>query len=142
MQTVCIGWRPRPLVAPDRNLITSTDHSRLADVIVRAYVLRRLGGSLDQYFAAISRVPGQEEAQMRCKPRSVAALQVALGGLPDSMQVEADKDVGVSAKTVGELRRVTAWSENLVITTPQDRYPESAVKVSKASGPTRTSPKP
>ena len=79
---------------------------------------------------------------MRCKPRSVAALQVALGGLPDSMHVEADKDLGVSAKTVGELRRVTAWSENLVITTPQERYPESAVKVSKASGPTRTSPKP
>jgi hypothetical protein len=63
-------------------------------------------------FAAPSKVPGQEEAQMRCKPRSVAALQVALGGLPDSMQVEADKDIGVSAKTVGELRRVTAWSEN------------------------------
>jgi hypothetical protein len=79
---------------------------------------------------------------MRCKPRSVAALQVALGGLPDSMQVEADKDVGVSAKTVGELRRVTAWSENLVITTPQERHPESAVKVSKASGPKRTTPKP
>jgi len=58
------------------------------------------------------------------------------------MQVEADKDIGVSAKTVGELRRVTAWSENLVITTPQERHPESAVKVSKASGPKRTTPKP
>src|SRR5262245_46787740 len=33
-------------------------------------------------------------------------------------------------------------SDNLVITTPQERYPESAVKVSKASGPTRASPKP
>ena len=79
---------------------------------------------------------------MRCKPRSVAALQVALGGLPDSMHVEADKGIGVSAKTVGELRRVTAWSENLVITTPQERHRESAVKISKASVATRTSPKP
>jgi hypothetical protein len=79
---------------------------------------------------------------MRCKPRSVAALQVALGGLPDSMQVEVDKGIDMPAKTVGELRKVTAWSENLVITTPQERYPESAVKVSKASGAKRTSPKP
>src|SRR5215831_8440092 len=90
-----------------------------------------------------SRVPRtQEGAQMRYKPRSVAALQVALGGLPDSMQVEADEDIGVSAKTVGELRQVTTWSENLVITTPQERHPESAVKVSKASGAKRTTPKP
>jgi hypothetical protein len=110
--------------------------SRLADEMVHAYVSQWLGGGREQLGT------GQEEAHMRCKPRSVAALQVALGGLPDSMQVEADKDIGVSAKTVGELRRVTAWSENLVITTPQERYPESAVKVSKASGSKRTSPKP
>jgi hypothetical protein len=58
------------------------------------------------------------------------------------MQVEADAGTGVSAKTVGELRRVTTWSENLVITTPQERDPESAVKISKASAATRTSPKP
>jgi hypothetical protein len=79
---------------------------------------------------------------MRYKPRSIAALQVALGGLPDTMQVEADQDVGVSAKTVGELRNVTAWPENLVITTPQERFPESAIKVSKASGGKRLTPKP
>jgi hypothetical protein len=79
---------------------------------------------------------------MRYKPRSVAGLQVALGGLPDAMHVEADQDIGVSAKTVGELRKVTAWPENLVITTPQERLPESAIKVSKASGGKRISPKP
>jgi hypothetical protein len=79
---------------------------------------------------------------MRYKPRSVAALQVALGGLPDTMQVEVDQDIGVSARTVGELRRVTAWSENLVITTPQELYPGSAIKVSKASGAKRATPKP
>jgi hypothetical protein len=84
----------------------------------------------------------REVPTMYYKPKSVAALHIALAGLPDRMRVEADPGVGVSAKTVGELRKVTTWSENLVITTPQDRYPESAVKVSKASGPTRTSPKP
>jgi hypothetical protein len=37
---------------------------------------------------------------MRYKPRSVAALQIALGGFPDAMRVEVDQGIGVSAKTV------------------------------------------
>jgi hypothetical protein len=78
---------------------------------------------------------------MRYKPKSSAALQLALGGLPDQMPVEVDPDIKVSAKTVRELRAVT-WFENLVITTPQERHAESTVKVSKASVATRTSPKP
>ena len=83
-----------------------------------------------------------EDPMPRYKCKSVAALDIALGGLPAKMQVEADTGTGVSAKTVGELRKVTTWSENLVITTPQERRPESAVKISKASVATRTSPKP
>jgi len=79
---------------------------------------------------------------MRYKPRSIAALQVALGRLPDTMPVEADQEVGVSAKTVGELRKVTAWPENLAITTPQEHRPENAIKVSRAGRATRLSPKP
>jgi hypothetical protein len=78
---------------------------------------------------------------MRFKPRNTAALHVALGGLPDKMRVEVDPDIQVSAKTVGELRKVKAWPENLVITTPQERYPESAVRVNKANVATRISPK-
>ena len=58
------------------------------------------------------------------------------------MHVEAERGVGVFAKTVGELRKVAAWPDNLVITTPQERYPESAIKVSKASVATRVTPKP
>jgi hypothetical protein len=79
---------------------------------------------------------------MRYKPKSLAALHIALGGLPGKMRVEVDPEIGVSAKTVGELRKVNEWPENLVITTPQERHPESAVKVSKASVATRVSPKP
>jgi hypothetical protein len=79
---------------------------------------------------------------MRYKPKSIAALHIALGGLPDKMRVEAAPDIGVSAKTVGELRKVTAWPENLVITTPQENHPQSVVKVSKASVATCVSPKP
>jgi len=88
-------------------------------------------------FLAIS-----EEALMRYKAKSIAALQLALGSLPDKMRVEIEPDTGVSAKTVGELRKVAAWPENLAITTPLERNPESTVKVSKVSVATRTSPKP
>ena len=78
---------------------------------------------------------------MRYKPKSMAALQLALGGLPAQMPVKVDVDIGVSAKTVGEFHKVTPWPENLAITTPQERYPDSAVRVSKANVATRTSPK-
>ena len=78
---------------------------------------------------------------MRYRPKGTAALHIALGGLPDKMRVELDPDVGVSVRTVGELRKVTTWPENLVITTPQERYPESAVKISKVSVATRYPPK-
>jgi hypothetical protein len=77
----------------------------------------------------------------RYKCKSIAALDIALSGLPAKMRVEADAGTGVSAKTVGELRKMTTWSENLVITTPQERHPESVVKVSKVSLATRVSPK-
>jgi hypothetical protein len=78
---------------------------------------------------------------MRYKPKGTAALHIAVGGLPDKMRVELDPDVGVSVRTVGELRKVTTWPENLVITTPQERYSESAVKISKVSVATRYPPK-
>jgi hypothetical protein len=52
-----------------------------------------------------------------------------------------DSDVQISVTTVRELRKVTVWPGNLAITTPQEHYPESAVRVSKANVATRTSPK-
>jgi hypothetical protein len=78
---------------------------------------------------------------MRYKPKSIAGLRLALGGLPDKMQVEVGSDTGVSAKTVGELRSLKAWPENLALTIPQERHPESLVTVRKATVATRTSPK-
>jgi len=78
---------------------------------------------------------------MRYKAKNIAALHIVLGGLPDKMRVQVDPDIGVSAKTVGALRKVTAWPENLVITTPQERHPGSAVKISKVSVTTRYPPK-
>ena len=78
---------------------------------------------------------------MRYKPKNLGALHIALGGLPAKMRVEVDPGIGVSASTVGELRKTAAWPDNLVIITPQERYPDSAVRVSKANTATRTSPK-
>ena len=78
---------------------------------------------------------------MRFKPKSIPALHIALGALPDEMRVKADSKIGVSATTVGELRNVTAWPESLVITTPQELGPGSAVMISKVSLKARVSPK-
>jgi hypothetical protein len=78
---------------------------------------------------------------MRYKPKSIAALQLALGGLPDQMRVEVEPEIEISAKTVGELRKVAVWPENLAIMTPQERYAESTVRVGKANVASRTSPK-
>jgi hypothetical protein len=78
---------------------------------------------------------------MRYKPKSIAALHVAVGGLPDKMRVEVDPGIKPSPKTVGELRKLAAWPESLAITTPQERDSDSTVKVSKANVATRVSPK-
>jgi hypothetical protein len=78
---------------------------------------------------------------MRYKVKSIAALQMALGSLPDKMRVEVDPGIELPAKTVGELRKVTAWPDNLAVTTPQERHADSALKVGKVSVATRTAPK-
>jgi hypothetical protein len=56
---------------------------------------------------------------MRYKAKTIAALQMALGSLLDEMRVEVDPDIELSAKTVGELRKATAWPETLAVRTPQ-----------------------
>jgi len=78
---------------------------------------------------------------MRYKPKSRAALSLALGACPAQMRVKVDAGIGVSARTVGELRKVTVWPENLAITTRQDRNADSFVTVTKANVATRTAPK-
>jgi hypothetical protein len=78
---------------------------------------------------------------MRYKAKNVAALQTLLGGLPNQMPVEVDPDVGVSAKTVADLQKVTSWPENLAIIIPQERDSGAIIRVSKANVATRTSPK-
>jgi len=50
--------------------------------------------------------------------------------------------VAALAKTVGQLRKVAAWPENLAIAVPQERFAGSVVMVSKVTVSTRYAPKP
>jgi hypothetical protein len=79
---------------------------------------------------------------MRYKPKSTAGLQIALGGLPDQMRVEVEPGIGISAKTVGELRQASTWPGNLAVATPPQLDAEGRVKVEKVHGATRVAPKP
>ena len=72
---------------------------------------------------------------MRYVPRNLGDLHSALNRrLPDEMPVEASEETGISAKSVGELRRLSSWPPGLVVETPHDPIrPESIVKISIAS---------
>ena len=50
---------------------------------------------------------------MRYRPKNIAALNIALGGLPAQMRVEVESGIEIRAKTVGDLRKLTVWPENL-----------------------------
>ena len=78
---------------------------------------------------------------MQYKARNIAALDIVLNGLPNQMRVEVDNGLGVSAKTVGELRKLTSWPGDLAVITPWQRDPNSTVKVTRANFKTRLSPK-
>jgi hypothetical protein len=71
-------------------------------------------------------------------------LRVLKSTLPRSalQRIIAANGSTMSAKTVGGLRKVSAWPDNLVMTTPQERYAGSVIKVSKTSVATRVTPKP
>jgi len=72
---------------------------------------------------------------MRYVPRNLGDLHSVLNRrLPDEMPVEASEETGISAKSVGELRRLSSWPRGLVVETPRDPgRPESIVKISIAS---------
>jgi hypothetical protein len=78
---------------------------------------------------------------MRYKPRSIAALHVALGGLPDKMRVEVDPGIQPSPKTCRRTSEDDRVAREFGHKTPRERDPNSAVKVSKANITTRTAPK-
>jgi hypothetical protein len=50
---------------------------------------------------------------MRYKPKSMAALKIAVGGLPAQMRVEVESGIELRAKTVGELRKVAVFNESV-----------------------------
>jgi hypothetical protein len=69
---------------------------------------------------------------MQFVPRNPGDLHTVLNRLPDEMLVEAGVDTGVSATTVGELRRLLTWPKNLVVIVPAEpNHRESTVKISR-----------
>ena len=65
-----------------------------------------------------------------------------LAAVADRMRVEVDPGVGVSAKTVGDLRKMKSCPEPLAITTPPELRAEEIIRVSKVSISSRYAPKP
>jgi hypothetical protein len=53
-----------------------------------------------------------------------------------------EPDTHLSAKTVGQLRKLDTWPDNLALTVPEQYQAASCVKVGKANTKGRVSPKP
>ena len=69
---------------------------------------------------------------MRYTPKTIGDLRIVLGGLDPNMTVEVEPDIPLAAKTVADLRNLTAWPRGLVLIVPRDRErPESVVKVQR-----------
>ena len=68
---------------------------------------------------------------MRFFPNNLGDLHTVLNRqLPDEVPVEASDDTGVSAKSVGELRRLSSWPGGLTVETPRD-LGNPVVKISR-----------
>src|SRR5262249_59549582 len=81
---------------------------------------RCLEAYLNRKHLAAANKGARDPVLMRYKPKSIAALHIALGGLPDKVRVEVDRGIGVS-KDRWRASEMTAWPENLVITIRQAR---------------------
>ena len=57
------------------------------------------------------------------------------------MRVEAELGTHLMAETVGQLRKLDAWPDNLVLSVPEQRDAASCVKIGKATVKGRVSPK-
>jgi class 3 adenylate cyclase len=101
-------------------------------------VAKKLGDGLMALFG----YPIAQENDAERAVRAALSVQRALADLNCNNQGTGKRSRrALSAKTVGELRKATAWPETLAVTTPHERHADSAVKVSKVSIATRTAPK-
>ncbi len=77
---------------------------------------------------------------MRYKPKSAAALEIALGGLPNNMRVEVDSDVGVSAKTLGAVAHNAGYDLDFLHDILAERSTRSANTLAPSQAATTFSP--
>ena len=79
-----------------------------------------------------ARLADKIDPMMRYTPKTVGDLLLVLSGLDSNMPVEVEPDIPLAAKTVADLRALTAWPRGLVLIVPRDRgHPESVVKVER-----------
>jgi hypothetical protein len=69
----------------------------------------------------------------RLTPKGMKDVKKCLEGCPADMRVEVEPGVPVDTKIVADLRSLWAWPPSLVLIVPGERYPESVVKVERAS---------
>jgi hypothetical protein len=60
-------------------------------------------------------------------------MQKLLLGYRDNMRVEVEAGIAVSAKTVADLRALTAWPDGLALNIHVDLDPRSVVRVERAA---------
>ncbi len=68
---------------------------------------------------------------MEWTPKDMAELLKVLSDWSDATAVESEADTGIAAKTVKDLRDLPFWRGGLVIVTPEEGYPEQAIKIRK-----------
>ena len=68
------------------------------------------------------------------QPETATVLRALIRDLPDEMEIAAIGDTGLTARTVGELRRLKAWPKELVILPPRfAERPESTLKIERVA---------
>ncbi len=80
----------------------------------------------------MSRAIQQMIDPMRYTPKTIGDLRIVLRGLDPNMTVEVEPNIPLAAKTVADLRDLTAWPRGLILIVPRDRgRPDSVVTVQR-----------
>jgi hypothetical protein len=71
---------------------------------------------------------------MRNRAETIEVMRKSLLGYRDNMRVVVEHDIPVNAKTVADLRALTAWPDGVVLNIHVDLDPRfSVVRVERAS---------
>ena len=75
----------------------------------------------------------EAESMLWYRPETPTDLRALIRDLPDDMAVAASDDSGLTARTVGELRELSAWSKELIVVNPHFAERSGALKIERAA---------